>query len=40
LGRKDAATLLNQTLDEEEATGRKSTEMAESQINRKGGLVR
>jgi len=31
----DAATLLNQTLNEEKATDRKLTEMAESQINRK-----
>jgi ferritin-like metal-binding protein YciE len=35
LGRNDAATLLNQTLDEEKATDKKLTEMAESQINRK-----
>jgi len=34
LGRNDAATLLNQTLDEEKATDKKLTEMAESQINR------
>ena len=31
----DAATLLNQTLNEEKATDKKLTEMAESQINRK-----
>lgn len=35
LGRNDAATLLNQTLEEEKATDKKLTEMAESQINRK-----
>jgi ferritin-like metal-binding protein YciE len=35
LGRNDAATILNQTLDEEKATDKKLTEMAESQINRK-----
>jgi ferritin-like metal-binding protein YciE len=35
LGRNDAAILLNQTLDEEKATDKKLTEMAESQINRK-----
>jgi ferritin-like metal-binding protein YciE len=35
LGRNDAATLLNQTLDEEKATDKKLTEMAESQISRK-----
>jgi ferritin-like metal-binding protein YciE len=35
LGRDDAATLLNQTLDEEKATDKKLTEMAESQVNRK-----
>ena len=35
LGRSDAVTLLNQTLDEEKATDKKLTEMAESQINRK-----
>jgi ferritin-like metal-binding protein YciE len=35
LGRNDAATLLNQTLDEEKATDKKLTQMAESQINRK-----
>jgi len=35
LGRNGAATLLNQTLDEEKATDKKLTEMAESQINRK-----
>ena len=34
LGRNDAATLLNQTPDEEKATDKKLTEMAESQINR------
>jgi ferritin-like metal-binding protein YciE len=34
-GRNDAATLLNQTLNEEKATDKKLTEMAESQINRK-----
>jgi ferritin-like metal-binding protein YciE len=35
LGRNDAAALLNQTLDEEKATDKKLTQMAESQINRK-----
>jgi ferritin-like metal-binding protein YciE len=35
LGRNGAATLLNQTLDEEKATDKKLTEMAESKINRK-----
>jgi ferritin-like metal-binding protein YciE len=35
LGRNDAVTLLNQTLDEEKATDKKLTEMAESQINRR-----
>jgi ferritin-like metal-binding protein YciE len=35
LGRNDAATLLNQTLQEEKATDKKLTEMAESQVNRK-----
>ena len=35
LGRNDVVTLLNQTLDEERATDKKLTAMAESQINRK-----
>ena len=35
LGRNDVVTLLNQTLDEEKATDRKLTSMAESQVNRK-----
>ena len=35
LGRNDAASLLDQTLDEEKATDKKLTQMAESQINRK-----
>ena len=35
LGSNAATTLLNQTLDEEKATDKKLTEMAESQINRK-----
>jgi ferritin-like metal-binding protein YciE len=35
LGRNDVATLLNQTLDEEKATDKKLTAMAESQVNRK-----
>jgi ferritin-like metal-binding protein YciE len=35
LGRNDAAALLNQTLDEEKATDKKLTQMAESQINSK-----
>ncbi|MGB6651608.1 MAG: DUF892 family protein, partial [Xanthobacteraceae bacterium] len=35
LGRNDVVALLNQTLDEEKATDRKLTSMAESQVNRK-----
>jgi ferritin-like metal-binding protein YciE len=35
LGRRDAVTLLQQTLDEEKATDKKLTEVAESQVNRK-----
>jgi len=35
LGRKDAAALLQQNLDEEKATDRKLTAMAESRINRR-----
>jgi ferritin-like metal-binding protein YciE len=35
LGRNDAVTLLNQTLEEEKATDKKLTQMAESQINRR-----
>ena len=35
LGRNDVVTLLNQTLDEEKATDKKLTSMAESQVNRK-----
>ena len=35
LGRKDYATLLQQNLDEEKATDKKLTAMAEGQINRK-----
>jgi ferritin-like metal-binding protein YciE len=35
LGRKDCVTLLQQTLDEEKATDKKLTAMAESQVNRK-----
>ena len=35
LGRKDCVTLLKQTLDEEKATDKKLTAMAESQVNRK-----
>ena len=35
LGRNDVITLLNQTLDEEKATDKKLTAMAESQVNRK-----
>ena len=35
LGRNDAATLLNQTLEEEKATDKKLTQMAESQVNRR-----
>jgi ferritin-like metal-binding protein YciE len=34
-GRADCARLLPQTLDEEKATDRKLTSMAESQVNRK-----
>jgi len=33
-GRNDAATLFNQTLDEEKETDKKLTQTAESQINR------
>ena len=35
LGRNDCTTLLQQTLDEEKATDKKLTQMAESQVNRK-----
>jgi ferritin-like metal-binding protein YciE len=35
MGRNDAATLLNQTLEEEKATDKKLTQMAESNINRR-----
>jgi ferritin-like metal-binding protein YciE len=35
LGRKDCVALLQQTLDEEKATDKKLTSMAESQVNRK-----
>lgn len=35
LGRDDCAAILQQTLDEEKATDRKLTELAESQINRR-----
>ncbi len=35
LGRHDAVTLLNQTLEEEKATDKKLTQMAESNINRR-----
>jgi ferritin-like metal-binding protein YciE len=35
LGKNDVATLLNQTLDEEKATDKKLTSMAEAQVNRK-----
>ena len=35
LGRNDCAALLQQNLDEEKATDRKLTEMAESKVNRK-----
>jgi ferritin-like metal-binding protein YciE len=35
LGKRDCVTLLQQTLDEEKATDKKLTEMAESQVNRK-----
>jgi ferritin-like metal-binding protein YciE len=35
LGKRDCASLLQQTLDEEKATDEKLTKMAESQVNRK-----
>lgn len=35
LGKRDCVTLLQQTLDEEKATDKKLTAMAESQVNRK-----
>jgi ferritin-like metal-binding protein YciE len=35
MGRTDAAALLNQTLEEEKATDKKLTQMAESNINRR-----
>jgi ferritin-like metal-binding protein YciE len=35
MGRSDAATLLNQTLEEEKATDKKLTQMAEAGINRR-----
>ena len=35
LGHNDVVTLLNQTLDEEKATDKKLTAMAEGQVNRK-----
>ena len=35
LGKRDCVTLLQQTLDEEKATDKKLTEMAEQQVNRK-----
>ena len=35
LGHNDCVTLLQQTLDEEKATDKKLTRMAESQVNRK-----
>jgi ferritin-like metal-binding protein YciE len=35
LGRRDCATLLQQTLEEEKATDQKLTKMAESKVNRK-----
>jgi ferritin-like metal-binding protein YciE len=35
MGRNDAATLLSQTLEEEKATDKKLTQMAESNINRR-----
>jgi ferritin-like metal-binding protein YciE len=35
LGRSDCATLLQQNLDEEKATDKKLTSMAESFVNRK-----
>ena len=35
MGRNDAATLLNQTLEEEKATDQKLTQMAEANINRR-----
>jgi ferritin-like metal-binding protein YciE len=35
LGRNDAATLLSQTLEEEKATDKKLTQMAEASINQR-----
>jgi ferritin-like metal-binding protein YciE len=35
LGKTDAATLLHQTLEEEKATDKKLTEIAEGQVNKK-----
>jgi ferritin-like metal-binding protein YciE len=35
LGRQECVTLLRQTLDEEKATDKKLTSMAEGQVNRK-----
>jgi len=35
LGRSDCVSLLQQTLDEEKATDKKLTSMAEAQVNRK-----
>ena len=35
MGRNDAATLLNQTLDEEKATDKKLTQIAEANVNRR-----
>src|SRR5690242_6765844 len=35
MGRNDAATLLNETLEEEKATDKKLTQMAEANINRR-----
>ena len=35
LGRQDCASLLAQSLEEEKATDKKLTEMAESKVNRK-----
>jgi ferritin-like metal-binding protein YciE len=35
MGRNDAATLLNQTLDEEKASDKKLTQIAETNVNRR-----
>jgi hypothetical protein len=40
LGRKDSASLLEQTLQEEKATDKKLTEIAEGRVNRKAAAPR